>query len=508
LHHLALDTIATTAPPDLFGDAAGGDTDEPVGSDGHLRPEWTSRRWCATAQRLARWAELASTAAALQQSLLDGLDDRPAAPCTARSESAAELLCAEMSFDGLPMDRFVAEAVIARFVGPRPANDSDAAAGRAQRHANVLAHAPPGVTVDLASPAQVKSLLGSVGVDVADTRAGRLRPLRDTHPLIDALLKWRKAERVATTYGYRWLDDHLGVDGRLRGAWTATDAAAGRMTASAGLHNMPAEMREAVVADPGHVFVRADLGQIEPRVLAAISADKKLAHASVADDMYAQVATELDVDRATAKVAMLGAMYGQTTGHGAQALRRLQANYPEAMAYLDRAARGGAAGRDLRTHGGRLIATAPTNAGPLRASEARALAAAQGATPATPSYKAPPPNCSKCGPPQYEPAAPPWPPPSSCAYMTNSSSTRPSNTATPSPSSSATASKKPSTAGPPTTPSASSPTPPSSNAGQTPKHRRPTPNPTDQSHKRPTGGQFTARVAGGGDGYRPLPPPG
>ena len=43
------------------------------------------------------------------------------------------------------------------------------------------------------------------------------------------------------------------------------------MTASGGLHNMPAVMRRAVVAETGHVFVRADLGQIEPRVLAAVS---------------------------------------------------------------------------------------------------------------------------------------------------------------------------------------------------------------------------------------------
>jgi DNA polymerase I-like protein with 3'-5' exonuclease and polymerase domains len=64
------------------------------------------------------------------------------------------------------------------------------------------------------------------------------------------------------------------------------------------------------------------------------------------------------VDRPTAKVAVLGAMYGQTTGHGAQALRRLSAAYPVAMAYLDSADRAGQAGRDLRTYGGRLIVLA------------------------------------------------------------------------------------------------------------------------------------------------------
>ena len=199
-------------------------------------------------------------------------------------------------------------------------------------------------------------------MDVPDTRAWRLREMRDAHPLVGALLEWRKAERIATTYGYAWLDEHLGADGRLRGAWTGSDGAAGRMTASAGLHNMPAALRPAVVAADGHVFVRADLGQIEPRVLAAVSGDQALVAAARADDLYAPVAAQLGVDRPVAKVAVLGAMYGQTTGHGAQALRRLNAAYPVAMAYLDAADRAGRAGRDLRTYGGRRIVLAPAPA--------------------------------------------------------------------------------------------------------------------------------------------------
>ncbi len=70
------------------------------------------------------------------------------------------------------------------------------------------------------------------------SRAWRLRALAGTHPLVDALLLWRKAERVATTYGYTWLDEHLGDDGRLRFV-DGSDGAAGRMTASAGLRTCP-----------------------------------------------------------------------------------------------------------------------------------------------------------------------------------------------------------------------------------------------------------------------------
>jgi DNA polymerase I len=52
---------------------------------------------------------------------------------------------------------------------------------------------------------------------------------------------------------------------------------------------------------------------------------------------------------------VLGAMYGQTTGHGARALRGLDAAYPVAMSYLNEADRAAQLGRDLRTYGGRLV---------------------------------------------------------------------------------------------------------------------------------------------------------
>ena len=300
----------------------------------------------------------ALTAAELQQAALAG-SGGAIAVTTARAESTVELLCAELAADGLPVDRAAAEELLAETIGARTRSAAEAAATRAARDGVVLGHAPAGVTADLRSPGQVRALLAAAGIDVPDTRAHRLEEFRDRSPLVAALLDWRKAERIATTYGYAWLDEHLGDDGRLRGEWTGSDGAAGRMTASAGLHNMPTTLRPAVVAADGHVFVRADLGQIEPRVLAAVSGDQVLVAAARADDLYAPVAAQLGVDRPVAKVAVLGAMYGQTTGHGAQALRRLNAAYPVAMAYLEAADRAGRAGRDLRTYGGRRIVLAP-----------------------------------------------------------------------------------------------------------------------------------------------------
>ncbi len=354
LHERTLESAPVPAGPDLFD--LTDDSDDPAGPDGLLRSSWVNGEWAASTGRMARWATLAVEVASLQRTALATIAaERPMIAPVALSESAAELLCAELSVDGLPMDRTRAEDLLSEIIGPRPRNDTEALRQRAERDALVLRHAPPGTSADLRSPVQVKDLLRRVGIEVPDTRASRLRELKDSDPLVGALLEWRKAERIATTYGYAWLDAHLGPDGRLRGEWTGSDGAAGRMTASAGLHNMPSVLRAAVVAEPGHVFVRADLGQIEPRVLAAVSGDPALASATGSDDLYAPVAAALGVDRPTAKVAVLGAMYGQTTGHGAVALRRLKAAYPVAMAYLDAGDRAAQAGRDLRTYGGRLV---------------------------------------------------------------------------------------------------------------------------------------------------------
>ena len=156
-------------------------------ADPRLRA-WVGGGWSDTPERIARWAELALTVAGQQQTALAGLNDRPMALPTARAESTAELLCAELSVDGLPMDRTVAEQVLAGFIGPRPRSEAEAVTLRAARDAEVLRHAPAGVTADLRSPAQVRTLLARVGVDVPDTRASRLRDMRDAHPLVGALL--------------------------------------------------------------------------------------------------------------------------------------------------------------------------------------------------------------------------------------------------------------------------------------------------------------------------------
>ena len=361
--------VLTTAG---LGDDDGTPAD-PVRPDGHLRPDWAAGSWATSPDRALRWAQLALEVAAHQRANLAAaasVDTTGPVLHTAWSESAAELLCVELARDGLPVDRGVAESVIGAVAGRRPRDEGDAKALRAERDAVVLATAPRSGRVDLRSPAQVKTMLAQHGFDLPDTRSWRLEQHAGEHPLVDALLEWRKAERIATTYGYRWLDQHLGDDGRLRGAWSGSDGGAGRMTAQAGLHSMPPELRVAVVAEPGHRFVRADLGQVEPRVLAAVSGDPSLARAARADDLYADVAAALRCERPVAKIAVLAAMYGQTSGTAGEALKDMERAYPVAMRHLQKAHDDGRAGRDVFTFGGRRVRMWPVDPVPEDAGEA------------------------------------------------------------------------------------------------------------------------------------------
>ena len=330
-----------------------GDPESPVRSDGYLRPEAVAGTWQISAARLLAWAGTAVDTATRQISALSELS--PRAVNTGQSESGAALLCVELAATGLPVDRPTIARLIGKSVGPRPDDEAQAREIRLARDLEVLRHVPGRESTDLRNPLQVKDLLASVGVMVPDTRAWRLEPFRDIHPLVEALLIWRKAERIATTYGYHWLDANIGPDDRLRGGWSACDGAAGRMTAQNGLHNLPTPLRPAIAAHPGHAFVRSDLGQIEPRVLAAVSGDMDFALATKADDLYAPVAAALKVERPVAKIAVLAAMYGQTSGAAGEALKELERAYPTAMAYLQRAYDSGVASRAIRTYGGRRI---------------------------------------------------------------------------------------------------------------------------------------------------------
>ena len=70
-------------------------------------------------------------------------------------------------------------------------------------------------------------------------------------------------------------------------------------------------IRNLFVPDPGHRFIVADFAQIEPRIIASLSNDKRMIQAFLdGEDIYTAVAEPLGVNRAAGKQLVLSIAYG------------------------------------------------------------------------------------------------------------------------------------------------------------------------------------------------------
>ncbi|WP_051167751.1 bifunctional 3'-5' exonuclease/DNA polymerase [Actinoplanes sp. N902-109] len=265
------------------------------------------------------------------------------------AESAGALIGAEMGHTGIPWRADVHDQVLRELLGaPQPV-------GPPRRLAELTAeiNAAFGVRgLHPDSPAEVLRAFARAGIDVPNTRAWVLRKVE--HPAVKPLLEYKELYRIWTAHGWTWLDSWV-RDGRFRPEYVPGGVVSGRWaTRGGGALQVPKVVRRAVVADPGWCFVVADAGQLEPRVLAAVSGDARLAAAGEADDLYAALAADsFDGDRPRAKVALLGAMYGQTGGAAIPALAVLRKHYPTAFEYVEAAARTGEAGGLVRSWLGR-----------------------------------------------------------------------------------------------------------------------------------------------------------
>jgi DNA polymerase-1 len=98
----------------------------------------------------------------------------------------------------------------------------------------------------------------------------------------------------------------------------------------------------------------ADAAQLEPRILTAMSGDRAMADAGRGVDLYQGMVDVGAVDtRPHAKIAMLGAMYGATTGESGRLLPRLTRAFPRAIEFVEAAARAGERGERVSTRLGR-----------------------------------------------------------------------------------------------------------------------------------------------------------
>ncbi|RKW71322.1 bifunctional 3'-5' exonuclease/DNA polymerase [Galactobacter caseinivorans] len=289
-------------------------------------------------------------------------------------DSAGALLAAEMNHDGLPWDRATHEALLERELGPRvPPGSRPARLADLAEQLKLLLDAP---RMNPDSQPELLRALRRAGIDTASTRKWDLMEVK--HPVIEPLMRYKKLQRLFTANGWGWLDAWL-RDGRFHPDYVVAGVVTGRWAShGGGALQIPHDVRSAVRADPGHVLVVADASQLEPRILAAISADRELAQAARGTDLYQAIADRaFEGDRDLAKVAMLGAMYGGTTGPSAAMAPRLAATFPRATAFLEEAARTGERGGIVRTWLGRH-SPAPGQAGGAATGPGGALGAPGG----------------------------------------------------------------------------------------------------------------------------------
>lgn len=266
------------------------------------------------------------------------------------AESAGALAAAEMRFHGLPWHTETHLRLLADLFGPRPSPGMRPAGLTAL--AEQVSTAFDGRQINPDHPGSVVNAFARAGIDVPSSRAAVLREV--DHPAVEPLLRYKELSRLHAAHGWSWLETWV-HNGRFAPEYVVGGVVSGRWATRGGAAlQLPRVLRTCVRAEPGWALVVADAAQLEPRVLAALSADARLAELASDTDLYLSLAADSFAgQRHDAKIAMLSAMYGGTAGSAASLLAVLRKRFPSAIDYVERAAAHGERGLSVRSALGR-----------------------------------------------------------------------------------------------------------------------------------------------------------
>jgi DNA polymerase-1 len=193
----------------------------------------------------------------------------------------------------------------------------------------------------------VKGMKKSAG-GARSTRESELEKIKDMHPIVEEILRYRELQKLLSTY-IDTIPDQVGSDGRLHARFIQTGSSTGRFSSNEpNLQNIPIKtekgknIRNAFVAERGYVLASFDYSQIELRACALMSQDSyfikvfkegKDIHTAVAMKVFNVDEENVTADmRRRAKVINFGILYGM----GVTALRQnLGTDRKEAQEFYD-----------------------------------------------------------------------------------------------------------------------------------------------------------------------------
>lgn len=199
------------------------------------------------------------------------------------------------------------------------------------------------VKMGLAGPRQKKTASGGFS-----TKESELEKLKDKHPVIESLLEYRELQKLLSTY-IDSIPTQLDKESRLHSTFILSGSTTGRMAShEPNLQNIPIRtslgraIRGAFIAEKGKTLLSLDYSQIELRIAAILSKDKKLieifkngedVHTGVAMRVFGVKAEDVDkAMRTKAKTINFGVLFGM----GVNALRaNLKTDRKEAQEFYN-----------------------------------------------------------------------------------------------------------------------------------------------------------------------------
>ena len=215
-----------------------------------------------------------------------------------------------------------------------------------------------GYEFNASSPAQLSEVLFTkLQLPTAGIKKGKtgystgqkeLDKLREQHPIIELIERYRELTKLISTY-IEALPKLMATDGRIHTTFNQDVTSTGRLSSTnPNLQNIPVrtelgrKIRQAFVPSDGKVFVGADYSQFELRLAAVLAGDEKLIGDFNSDvDIHAKTAAEtygISIDevsksqRRAAKVINFGVLYGMSP-HGLAAATGM--SFTEAKKFID-----------------------------------------------------------------------------------------------------------------------------------------------------------------------------